>query len=158
VHRPSLLGFPRPPWILQQHATGAAFHLSVERTVHLLGPTRVDFALHGPGVADVRLVDPVRVLLRFLPTPIDEDELEFLVLVYAAPSRVPLVSSLRAWFFRSSVAREISEHAPIWELNALRERPLLSEGDGPIVALRTWFQRFYDQPSTNAPLLVVSEH
>jgi 3-ketosteroid 9alpha-monooxygenase subunit A len=148
VHRAALMGFSRPPRLLQRRADDVSFCLTVETSARILGlpvTTQIELALHGPGVEEARVAAPVALLFRFLTTPIDDDELDFLVLTYVPPSRVPFVSALQASFFRRRVAREVAQDAPIWEHKAFQERPVLSEADGPIVALRTWFSRFYEQ-------------
>jgi len=40
-------------------------------------------------------------------------------------------------------ARTIEQDIPIWENKLYRERPLLSEADGPIMQYRRWYRQFY---------------
>ena len=42
--------------------------------------------------------------------------------------------------------RNFEEDRPIWENKIFREPPILCEGDGPIMHLRTWMKQFYLQP------------
>lgn len=159
LHRAALMGFSRPPRLLQRRSSDVSFRLTVETSARILGlplTTRIEFALHGPGVEEARIVSPVPLLFRFLTTPIDDDELDFLVMTYVPPSRVPLLSALQGSFFRHRVAREVAQDAPIWARKAFQPRPVLSEADGPIVALRTWFSHFYQRPQADASQLTVA--
>lgn len=39
--------------------------------------------------------------------------------------------------------RTIEQDIPIWEHKRYRDRPSLSEGDGPIMQYRQWARQFY---------------
>ena len=49
-------------------------------------------------------------------------------------------------------ARTIEQDIPIWENKRYRERPLLSDADGPIMQFRRWYHQFYAaEPAVSAP-------
>jgi 3-ketosteroid 9alpha-monooxygenase subunit A len=153
LHRAPVMGFVRPPRVVHRASTATSFALDVEADAQLFGVpmrTAISYRLHGPGIEEARVLRPVPLLLRFLTTPIDDDTLDFLVLAYAPPSRIPGLQRLQAGFFRRRVAREVAQDARIWERKSFQPRPVLSEADGPIVALRTWLSRFYEPASPSA--------
>jgi hypothetical protein len=56
---------------------------------------------------------------------------------------VPFVTSL---LLRKGILegkRTIDQDVPIWENKRYRERPILCEGDGPIMQYRKWAAQFY---------------
>ncbi|MCU1283281.1 MAG: ksha1 [bacterium] len=156
LHRAAVMGFEKPPRVLRRWTTDVSFHMDVETEARLFGfpmRSRIRFDLHGPGIEDARVLSPVPLLLRFLTTPIDDGLLDFMVLAYAPRSRIPFLPWLQAAFFRRRVAREVAQDARIWERKAFQPRPVLSEADGPIVALRTWLSRFYEPRPAQEPRL-----
>ena len=40
--------------------------------------------------------------------------------------------------------RQVNEDIPIWNAKVFLERPLLVKGDGPMLAYREQYRRFYD--------------
>jgi 3-ketosteroid 9alpha-monooxygenase subunit A len=153
LHRARVMGFVRPPRIVHRESSATSFALDVEADAQLFGmpiETAISYRLHGPGIEEARVLRPLPLLLRFLTTPIDDETLDFVVLAYAPPSRIPGLQRLKAGFFRRRVAREVAQDARIWEEKAFQPRPVLSEADGPIVALRTWLSRFYEPASSSS--------
>jgi hypothetical protein len=45
--------------------------------------------------------------------------------------------------FVAEIARQYAQDIPIWENKRYLERPLLCDGDGPILELRRYFAQFY---------------
>jgi len=43
------------------------------------------------------------------------------------------------------ISREIEQDVPIWENKEYAEHPVLTKGDGPIAAWRSWCQQFYPE-------------
>ena len=50
--------------------------------------------------------------------------------------------------YRHNLTVGFGEDVAIWENKAWRDRPVLSDGDGPIGALRRWYRQFYEMPDT----------
>ena len=48
--------------------------------------------------------------------------------------------------FVAEIARQYAQDIPIWENKRYLERPLLCDGDGPILELRRYFKQFYPAP------------
>ena len=48
--------------------------------------------------------------------------------------------------FVAEIARQYSQDIPIWENKRFLPRPLLCDGDGPILELRRYFAQFYPAP------------
>lgn len=146
LHRSATMGFNMPPRVIDRRAEQHLFHLEVETDARVLGwpiRARIRFTLHGPGVEEARVLSPVPALLRFVTTPVDDELLDFAVVVHTPPSAVPGLQRAMRRFFRWRVAREVGQDARIWEHKIFQRRPVLSEADGPIVALRTWLSQFH---------------
>jgi len=145
LHNAGALGFRRPPRLVWRRSDEAHFHMEVESETKLFGApivSRIRFDLTGPGLEEARVLHPTKLLLRFVTTPIDPEWLDFMVLVYVPPSPLPGLQRLLRRFFQLRVAREVDQDTRIWQRKAFRPRPVLSEADGPIVALRTWLSQF----------------
>ncbi len=155
LHRAPTMGFAEPPRLVMRRSDGHRLRLEVESDARVLGlslRTRIKFTLHGPGVEEARVLSPVPVLLRFVTTPIDDETLDFAVAVHAPPSLVPGLQRAMQRFFRWRVGREVGQDARIWEHKTFQRRPVLSEADGPIMALRSFLSQFYE-PEARARLL-----
>jgi 3-ketosteroid 9alpha-monooxygenase subunit A len=101
----------------------------------------------GPGQKNTMLqgVDAT-VYLMVLVTPIEADDLE-LRFAYTA-TNAPPGSAAEAVYKMSCerISGELGLEAdlPIWNHKIHRARPILCDGDGPILAYRKWFEQFYD--------------
>ena len=109
------------------------------------GPLEVELA--GPGCAlnraGVSAGIELRYLYQFFFTPLDEERVEMVSQIAMRRVGGPLVEGL---LLRKAVregARTIEQDIPIWENKRYRERPLLSEADGPILQYRRWARQFY---------------
>ena len=79
----------------------------------------------------------------FYFTPVDEEHIEIFSTVAMRRMKVPLANRI---LIRKAVIegrRTIDQDVPIWENKRYRERPVLCEGDGPIMQYRKWASQFY---------------
>jgi phenylpropionate dioxygenase-like ring-hydroxylating dioxygenase large terminal subunit len=106
----------------------------------------LDITLVGPGCAVNRARVQAGIELEytylFFFTPLDGEHVEMRSLL----SMRRVGSRLLEWVLlrkaMSEGARTIEQDIPIWENKRYRERPLLSEADGPILAFRRWYRQF----------------
>ncbi len=146
LHDTRAMGFRKPPRLVWRKSDETRFQMEVEGEARIFGvplTSRIRFDLTGPGLEEARVLHPTRLLLRFVTTPIDHDELDFMVMVHVPPTAIPGAQRLMRRFFQMRVAREVEQDARIWQHKAFQTRPVLSAADGPIVALRTWLSQFY---------------
>jgi 3-ketosteroid 9alpha-monooxygenase subunit A len=101
---------------------------------------------NGAGQKNTMLQGLTTVWLMVLYTPIEQDcgELRF---AFTYPPAAP--GSVEELAFKDACERIAGETGvladlPIWNNKIHRSRPILCDGDGPILQYRKWFQQFYD--------------
>src|SRR5262249_32159652 len=106
----------------------------------------LDITLVGPGCAinraAVELGIDLRYVYMFFFTPLDGERVEMRSMV---PMRRLGNRLVEGALLRKAIregARTIEQDIPIWENKRYRERPLVSDGDGPILAFRRWYRQF----------------
>jgi 3-ketosteroid 9alpha-monooxygenase subunit A len=87
------------------------------------------------------------------PMPIDEHTIVHRQSVIVSNRLPPLVRDLVARFVGWTAMREFNRDVPIWQNKVVVARPVLCDGDGPIVRFRTWARQFEaarsDAPATS---------
>ena len=99
----------------------------------------------GQKITSLKGVDTT-VWLMVLVTPIEVDDSE-IRFAFSHPKAEP--GSPEAEIYAAACERIAGETGliadlPIWEHKIHRARPILCDGDGPILGYRQWFQQFYD--------------
>jgi nitrite reductase/ring-hydroxylating ferredoxin subunit len=129
----------------------AIFGLARHWVKEVVGP--LDVTLVGPGVAINRAsVEAGRKLSYayvFFFTPLDGERVE----MRSVLGMKRLGNRLLEWVLMRKAIREgagtIEQDIPIWENKRYRERPQLSEMDGPILQYRRWYRQFHgDAPGS----------
>lgn len=116
---------------------------------------RAQWRFSGLGVFDnyVTLRDyPMELRQYFFFTPLDEERVRIQVALRINKDKIKLLSPLR-YFVTKLIEKQnkkillnnFEEDRPIWENKKFREPPILCDGDGPIIHLRTWMKQFYTQ-------------
>jgi len=104
---------------------------------------------HGPGYQVSEMHGVLESKLVNAHTPVDEDHvhLRFGVMIQKQSSKE------KTEMFSSGYVRNLREgflqDVRIWENKVFRPRPILADGDGPIMKLRKWYAQFYE-PRENA--------
>lgn len=93
---------------------------------------------------------PMELRQHFFFTPLDEETVRIQVALRINKDKIKLPNPFRYVALkliekqnRKILLRNFEEDRPIWENKKFREPPILCEGDGPIVYLRTWMKQFY---------------
>ncbi|USN52412.1 MAG: Rieske 2Fe-2S domain-containing protein [Candidatus Nomurabacteria bacterium] len=120
-------------WI---YLPGLNAELRFEADVHGLG-----YSLVRAGVAAVGL----HVRLLVLSTPIEVDRLHLRIACSVKDHPIPGLTRLVHKIALRSYAHDVSQDIPMWKSKIYIEKPLLAEGDGPIIQYRKWVQQFYPQ-------------
>jgi phenylpropionate dioxygenase-like ring-hydroxylating dioxygenase large terminal subunit len=153
THAPVWRRFVAPPKIVEHTVEPTHFSVTMEAMLSLFGlrvGSRFRFDLHGPGIEIVHVATPSPMIFRFLSTPIDDGNIDFLALLQAPQQLVPGTTWLWRQLIRASVARDVNMDAHIWEHKRYLEKPILSDADGPIVMMRRWLSQF-NEPALIAP-------
>jgi phenylpropionate dioxygenase-like ring-hydroxylating dioxygenase large terminal subunit len=117
-------------------------------SVRLLGrwsvETELDTAHFGPGFA--------RVLLRRFPLmvtsstlPVDERATDSHVVFWVRRTLNPAPWLLGRWLLAPEACRQFEEDIPIWLNKRHWDRPVLCDGDGPIMKFRRWYRRYLNE-------------
>ena len=116
---------------------------------------RIDMTAVGPGQSFVRFSDVTDVLMAQMNTPIDAETTQVRWRLYHPPGISEGKMRVTKARMRDLV-HQITQDIPIWEHKRYMVQPQLVEGDGPILAYRQQFARYYafDDPQ---PLNVAAE-
>jgi phenylpropionate dioxygenase-like ring-hydroxylating dioxygenase large terminal subunit len=113
----------------------------------------LDVTLHGLGhmvvQTHVRNVD-IRARQRIYSTPVDGDKTEIRGVVNVKKLDDPDASEQVADLFYQAYVTDFAQDFPIWENKKYREKPILSNADGPFMPYRKWAKQFYSQPPAGA--------
>jgi phenylpropionate dioxygenase-like ring-hydroxylating dioxygenase large terminal subunit len=146
VHFHFVHGTPHIPE-MQAEVNGLEFHAYQGLTFttpqgETLG--RVDVTMFGPGFGITRFSGVVETLLMITGIPLEpglhRTTIRFIVRKVAGNDEATR-GVARA--FVAEIARQYAQDIPIWEHKRYLERPLLCDGDGPILELRRYFRQFY---------------
>ncbi|MCA9662075.1 MAG: Rieske 2Fe-2S domain-containing protein [Myxococcales bacterium] len=136
--------FPEPPE-LEFRTDGPRFSMTsrvrwrrfgIQRTVSL------DIDAWGAGFSLTRGHGEAPFLVLGCPMPIDEHSIVHRQAVIVSRRLPPGVRDLVARFVGWTAMREFRRDVPIWQNKVVIPRPVLCDGDGPIVRFRTWARQF----------------
>jgi phenylpropionate dioxygenase-like ring-hydroxylating dioxygenase large terminal subunit len=130
-------------------------HLHVLNTAKMRTPKgdiegTIDTNVYGPGFAVIRFEGIVETLLVESTTPVDGDltDVNFSFSVRKLGNEE--ASRRVGQALIADIEKQIEEDAPIWENKIYLDRPVLCDGDGPIVRWRRWYQQFYSDDAAGA--------
>jgi 3-ketosteroid 9alpha-monooxygenase subunit A len=103
----------------------------------------VDIHGHGPFYVCTRGESEAPFIVLGGANPIGEDTLHQRLSIYVSRKMPWPLRSAFVRLVQYSLQREFERDIPIWENKVALARPVLSEGDGPIMRLRAWSQQFY---------------
>jgi nitrite reductase/ring-hydroxylating ferredoxin subunit len=98
----------------------------------------------GPGIAAVEVKQgPLDMLTYITQTPVDDELTD--VRLYFSMRRLADEAATRAVSELNDriTNLQFTQDVPIWEHKIYRERPALTELDGPVAQYRRWFRQFY---------------
>jgi len=127
--------------------------LSVTR-VRVLGAASFDTELetvhYGPGFAKVSLRLGFDLVVTSSTVPIDDDAIESRVLFWVRRGLNPVPWLLGRWLLAPEACRQFAEDIPIWTNKTFRERPVLCDGDGPIMKFRKWYRQYLPEDAVES--------
>jgi hypothetical protein len=107
-------------------------------------PGRVDVRMFGPGFGLTRFQGVIETVLMITGIPLEPDlhRTTIRFSVRKLPGDEEATRGV-ARAFVAEIARQYEQDVPIWENKRYLERPLLCDGDGPILTVRRYFAQFY---------------
>lgn len=122
-----------------------------ERTITLpdgatkIIPSSVHTIQNGAGQKFTQLKGVVTLSLMVLATPVEADqvELRFCFTFPETPEGSPEYQTAMAAIANTCGQSGVEGDIPIWHYKIHRARPLLCDGDGPILRFRRYFEQFY---------------
>ncbi len=114
---------------------------------------KIDATATGPGQSMTEFIDVTHVVMNQQVTPIDSGRTHLRWQLYHTPGLSD--GKLRVTQARMrDLVKQVEQDIPIWNAKKCETRPLLVKGDGPILAYRKQYERFYnyddDTPSIKA--------
>ncbi len=140
----ALHNFPEPP-ALEFRTDGPRFSMTSRVLWRRFGIERevsLDIDAYGAGFAVTRGRGEAPFIVLGCPMPIDEHSIVHRQAVIVSRRLPPGVRSLVARFVGWTAMREFRRDVPIWQNKVVVPRPVLCDGDGPIVRFRTWARQF----------------
>jgi phenylpropionate dioxygenase-like ring-hydroxylating dioxygenase large terminal subunit len=109
---------------------------------------KIDVTATGPGQSITEFTDVTHVLQSQQVTPIDAQTTHLRWQMYT-PAGLSEGKLRVAKARMRDLVRQVNEDIPIWNAKVFRPQPLLVEGDGPMLAYRTQYARYYqfDDPA-----------
>lgn len=100
---------------------------------------------HGPGFQVSQMSGVLQTRLLNAHVPVDEHSLDlrFGVMIKIVGGNAAKTQGFAARYV-DNLTKGFQEDVAIWENKCFRQVPVLCDGDGPIMKLREWYARFYD--------------
>lgn len=103
----------------------------------------VEATNYGPGFSVARMTGIIDTISLGYNTPVSEDRCHLRFTFTVKELGDPAMTALVGDGFISILSQQIGEDVRIWEDKTYLSRPALSDGDGPIMAFRSWAHQFY---------------
>jgi phenylpropionate dioxygenase-like ring-hydroxylating dioxygenase large terminal subunit len=136
-------GYLEPPTI-DYRFDGPISSFDQQQRLRVLGrsvPIRIRATSHGPGVSVLHIEQVVDMVVLLNPVPIEHALTRVHYAVGVSGNRLRSFAAARfaAW----QLGRELRVDRRIWERKIHVARPILCDGDGPILKFRRWYRQFY---------------
>ncbi|MYB22358.1 MAG: Rieske 2Fe-2S domain-containing protein [Chloroflexi bacterium] len=147
VHRAKWVLDEDRPWMM--HFDDAVTLRALGRTLPG-GETKVRVSYHGPGSLltfrfDLPGWGELTMVKTFLPISPLEQQIDF---QWYAPKSMP---RWLVWWVIGNWVSQFPQDIDIWENKTFQARPRLSRDDGPVIAMRRWYQQFLPEPDDTRP-------
>lgn len=104
---------------------------------------KIDITATGPGQSITEFIDVTHVLQSQQVTPIDNQTTHLRWQMYHIPGLSE--GRMRVTNARMrDLVKQVNQDIPIWNRKRFSEKPLLVKGDGPLLAYRKQYERYYD--------------
>ncbi|RZK03527.1 MAG: (2Fe-2S)-binding protein [Novosphingobium sp.] len=103
---------------------------------------KIDTTAVGPGQSMVEYIDVCHVVQAQQVTPIDAEHTHLRWQMFTPPNISEGKARVTAARIRDLV-KQVTQDIPIWNAKRFQEQPMLVKGDGPLLAYRRQYARFY---------------
>jgi nitrite reductase/ring-hydroxylating ferredoxin subunit len=134
------------PQMVRAEGVGQKFFISVrphagsEQAKYL---DAIDRTLWGLGISVNAFEGAVPSRIVIARTPVDEQHAEITLVIIPGNQRDAATTAQFGKVLMDRISSEIEQDVAIWENKEYAQQPVLTKGDGPIAAWRSWCQQFY---------------
>jgi phenylpropionate dioxygenase-like ring-hydroxylating dioxygenase large terminal subunit len=104
---------------------------------------RITASQFGPGQSATRFTGIAETLLIAMVTPVEKDEVRVRFCFTQPKTQKDGLSAMAAKGFIHEVCRQLDQDKVIWDRQHYLDRPVICDGDGPILQFRKWYAQFY---------------
>lgn len=98
----------------------------------------------GPGIVAVEVKESGLDMLTYITqTPVDEESTEIAICFSMRALDDDVLTASLAELNAKTTSLQFSQDIPIWENKIYRDKPILTQVDGPVAQYRRWFRQFY---------------
>lgn len=105
--------------------------------------SRIEARMIGPGQSATRFTGLAETLLVAAITPVEKDEIRVRFCFTQPKAQKEGISSMAAKAFIHEVCRQLDQDKVIWDNMHYLKRPVICDGDGPILRFRKYYSQFY---------------
>jgi phenylpropionate dioxygenase-like ring-hydroxylating dioxygenase large terminal subunit len=106
-------------------------------------PIRIQASQFGPGQTYTRFTGIADTLLVAAVTPVEKDEVRVRFCFTQPKQQKDALATMVAQGFIHEVCSQLDQDKVIWDHQRYMERPIVCDGDGPILRFRKWYSQFY---------------
>lgn len=132
---------PEPEWKISEYGRESMVRTKMETPRGLVDGS-IGVRNTGPGQSFIRFGGISELLTLNLPTPIDQEHTHVRQEFYV-PVSLSEGGKRSAAAVMKNVIFQLEQDIPIWENKKYQPRPLLVRGDGPILAYRRQYAKYY---------------
>jgi phenylpropionate dioxygenase-like ring-hydroxylating dioxygenase large terminal subunit len=104
---------------------------------------RVEARMIGPGQTATRFTGVAETLLIAAVTPVEKDEVRVRFCFTQPKTQATPIAAMMAQGFIHEVCRQLDQDKVIWDHQRYLPKPVICDGDGPILRFRQYYQQFY---------------
>jgi len=106
-------------------------------------PIRIEARMNGPGQTATRFSGVAETLLVAAVTPVEKDEVRVRFCFTQPKEQADPLAQMVAQGFIHEVCRQLDQDKVIWDRQRYLPRPIICDGDGPILRFRKYYSQFY---------------
>ena len=106
-------------------------------------PIKIVASQFGPGQSATRFTGIAETLLVAAVTPVEKDEVRVRFCFTQPKKQATDLATMVAQGFIHEVCRQLDQDKVIWDRQRYLARPVICDGDGPILRFRKWYSQFY---------------
>jgi len=104
---------------------------------------RITARMIGPGQSATRFTGVAETLLLAAVTPVEKDKVSVRFCFTQPRQQANDMATMFARGFIMEVCRQLDQDKIIWDRQRYMEKPVICDGDGPILMFRKWYAQFY---------------